>query len=172
MSGTPHRSSSAACMRPVPDGHHELIPDPVTPKVATVHDPGAQTVNGHAAEEQRPLTDQQVQALQVLIQAERAKQVAQVETARLTFDELVAAADLEPPDDEHDPDGTTAYERAQVSSLRSVGEQAIARLDEAAHRLELGTYGDCDSCGASIPFDRLVAVLGTDRCVSCATGRT
>lgn len=123
------------------------------------------------AEEQSPLTDQQVTTLQVLIQAERAKQVAQVEAARVTFDELVAAADLEPPDDEHDPDGTTAYERAQVSSLRSVSEQQIARLDDTDRRLRLGTYGNCDSCGESIPFDRLVAVLGTDRCVRCAAGR-
>lgn len=123
------------------------------------------------AEERSPLTDQQVATLQVLIQAERAKQVAQVEAARVTFDELVAAADLEPPDDEHDPDGTTAYERAQVSSLRSVSERQIARLDDTDRRLRLGTYGHCDSCGESIPFDRLVAVLGTDRCVRCAAGR-
>lgn len=128
-------------------------------------------MNNAAAEEQPSLTDQQVATLRVLVQAERAKQEAQVEAARVTFDELVAAADLEPPDDEHDPDGTTAYERAQVSSLRSLSEQQIARLDETDRRLLLGFYGSCDSCGEAIPFDRLVAVLGTDRCVRCATGR-
>jgi RNA polymerase-binding transcription factor DksA len=90
---------------------------------------------------------------------------------RQTFDELVAAADLEPPDDEHDPDGTTAYERAQVSSLQGLSERGAATLERTLHDLDAGIYGSCSICHRAIAFDRLVAVLGTDRCVACAAGR-
>lgn len=117
------------------------------------------------------LSHQQREQLKVLMDAERARLVAQSTALRLTFDELVAAADLEPPDDEHDPDGTTAYERAQVSSLRSASDQGIAALDAARASLDAGTYGRCSVCGAPIAHERLVVVLGTDLCVSCAAGR-
>lgn len=102
---------------------------------------------------------------------ERPRLVAQSAALRDTFDELVAAADLEPPDDEHDPDGTTAYERAQVTSMRSAFEREVAAIDAALAGLDAGTYGTCVGCGTLIPFDRLAAVLGTDRCITCATGR-
>lgn len=118
-----------------------------------------------------PLDDHQRRELTHRIAAERSRLVAQAATMRQTFDELVAAADLEPPDDEHDPDGTTAYERAQVTSLQRASTRGIAVLDEASRRLASGAYGTCSSCGQAIPFDRLMAVLGTDRCIACATGR-
>lgn len=87
-----------------------------------------------------------------------------------TLDELDAAADLEPPDDEHDPDGTTAYERAQVHSLRAEAEHVVVAIDAALAGLDAGTYGSCTRCSAPIPFDRLAAVLGTDLCRPCAAG--
>ncbi|HEV7723265.1 MAG TPA: TraR/DksA C4-type zinc finger protein [Iamia sp.] len=83
-----------------------------------------------------------------------------------SFDELVAAADLEPPDDEHDPDGTTAYERAQVSSLAAEARVRLAALDEAlATEADLGT---CAACAGDIGWERLLAVPGTRHCVTCA----
>ncbi|WP_426572139.1 TraR/DksA family transcriptional regulator [Aquihabitans sp. McL0605] len=118
-----------------------------------------------------PLSTEQAELLSQLIAAERSRLQTQVDGLRRTFDELVAAADLEPPDDEHDPDGTTAYERAQVTSLRASSDRTIAQLDDALLRLHQGRYGRCVRCGAPVPFDRLVAVLGTDRCVRCAAGR-
>jgi DnaK suppressor protein len=78
----------------------------------------------------------------------------------------VAAADLEPPDDEHDPDGTTAYERAQVASLAAEARAELAALDDA-----LATATDlaaCRSCGAPIGAERLAALPGTRVCVTCA----
>lgn len=117
------------------------------------------------------LTDEQRSQLRELMAAERERLEAQSTAMRLTFDELVAAADLEPPDDEHDPDGTTAYERAQVSSMRATFDQGIAALDAARSSLDAGTYGRCSACAAPIAFERLVAVLGTDVCVACAAGR-
>lgn len=102
--------------------------------------------------------------------AEHDRLLAQAATMTRTFDELVAGADLEPADDEHDPDGTTAYERAQVASLRSETERSLAALEAAIASVDQGSYGTCTACGTTIPFDRLEAVPGTDLCVTCASG--
>ena len=85
-----------------------------------------------------------------------------------TFDELVAAADLEPPDDEHDPDGTTAYERAQVTSLANATRTVLRQLDLALDQLDDPGFGACTACGQPIGVARLEAVPGTTRCVRCA----
>lgn len=118
------------------------------------------------------LTEIQRIELRRLLVEQRERFVAQAAAMQHTFEELVAAADLEPPDDEHDPDGTTAYERAQVTSLRSVSEQGIAAIDLALEQVEAQAYGSCRGCGEPIAFERLVAVLGTQRCLACASGRT
>lgn len=99
---------------------------------------------------------------------ERDRLEAQLASLARTFDELVAAADLEPPDDEHDPDGTTAYERAQVASLIDAAKARLAELAEATARIDAGTFGRCAACGRPIGTERLDALPGTDRCVDCA----
>lgn len=83
-----------------------------------------------------------------------------------TFTELVAAADLEPPDDEHDPDGTTAYERAQVTSLAAEARARLTALDAALATDD--DLGVCTACGADVGWERLLAVPGTRACVTCA----
>jgi RNA polymerase-binding transcription factor DksA len=98
--------------------------------------------------------------------ADRAATAERLAALERSFAELVAAADLEPPDDEHDPDGTTAYERAQVTSLAAEARARLAALDDAlASDDDLTT---CRSCGAEIGLERLVAVPGTRVCVRCA----
>ncbi len=117
------------------------------------------------------LGDDDLARLRVALDEERTRLRSQLAGLERTFEDLVAGADVEPADDEHDPDGTTAYERAQVSSMRSTFDQGIAALDAARASLDAGTYGRCSACGAPIAFERLVAVLGTDVCVACAAGR-
>jgi len=112
--------------------------------------------DGERAELRRRLVDDRVQT------------AARLEGLERTFAELVAAADLEPPDDEHDPDGTTAYERAQVASLAAEARIRLAALDEA---LASGADpGACAACGREIGWERLLAVPGTRVCVTCAAG--
>lgn len=103
------------------------------------------------------------------LSAERERVAAQLAGLQRTWDELVVAADLEPPDDEHDPDGTTAYERAQVSSLAAEARAQLTGLDAALAALDRGEdIGICVDCGVTIGAERLVAVPGTRRCVRCA----
>lgn len=103
------------------------------------------------------------------IAAERAEVVAQVASLERAFDEIVAGSELVSTDDEHDPEGATiAYERAQVSSLLDAARARLADLDEAAARLDAGTYGRCEQCDGAIGAARLEALPAATRCVTCA----
>ena len=85
------------------------------------------------------------------------------------FAVIVEAVDLSPPDDEHDPEGATVgFERAQISALLTSARAQLAALDDAQARLEAGTYGICERCGADIAVDRLLARPTATTCVACS----
>lgn len=117
------------------------------------------------------LSDAQRSALRPAIEAERSFTSGRLAALERTFDEMVAAADLEPPDDEHDPEGTTAYERAQVSSLAREARTRLAELDRALAEVDDPAFGACERCGQPIGWERLRALPGTNRCVTCASAR-
>jgi DnaK suppressor protein len=68
-------------------------------------------------------------------------------------------------------DGTSiAVERlTQVAAHEQMLDQ-LAEVDRALVKLEEGTYGTCDSCGAEIPEGRLEVHPWAIRCVACAQG--
>jgi RNA polymerase-binding transcription factor DksA len=101
--------------------------------------------------------------------AEQDRTRARLASLERTFDEMVAAADLEPPDDEHDPEGTTAYERAQVTSLAAEARTQLTHLARALTAIDDGTYGTCHRCGTPIALPRLHTLPATPHCVTCAT---
>jgi DnaK suppressor protein len=115
-----------------------------------------------------PLSDAERGALRELLAVEQARARQRLASLERTFDELVDAADLEPPDDEHDPDGTTAYERAQVTSLAAEARARLTELDRALAAVDDAGYGACERCGQPIGWPRLQARPGTTRCVGCA----
>jgi len=117
----------------------------------------------------RAIGQEEARILRELLAEERERLVRQEAALDDTYRGLVDAADLEPPDDEHDPDGTTAYERAQIGPLLRASRLRLDDVDAAIDGLERGTYGMCIRCGEPIPFDRLVAVLSTTTCVACAS---
>jgi RNA polymerase-binding transcription factor DksA len=80
----------------------------------------------------------------------------------------IDAANLEPPDDEHDPEGTTAYERARVTSLAAEARARLTQLDRVLTEIDDEGYGACQRCGQPIGWPRLQAQPGTTRCVRCA----
>lgn len=76
---------------------------------------------------------------------------------------------MSPPDDEHDPEGSTiGFERALVIDLLSQAQSDVADLDDALDRLGRGAYGTCGRCGAPIPPERLAAQPTTLSCLACA----
>lgn len=75
-------------------------------------------------------------------------------------------------DDEHDPEGSTiAFEREQLAALRAQAEQHLVDIDAALGRLDQGTYGACERCGAPIGAARLEALPAVRLCLTCAAAR-
>lgn len=110
-------------------------------------------------------------ALGRLLSEERARLEAAAAGLARSFEDMMDRAEVEPADDEHDPDGTTAYERAQLSSLAESARRRLAEIDQALASLDAPSFGRCQSCGESIGLARLEALPGTPRCVRCAAGR-
>lgn len=67
---------------------------------------------------------------------------------------------------------TDAVGRAVSSGCAATGARAAARelADGAAHarrRLEAGLLPDCETCGATVPFERLDSAPLAVRCTGC-----
>ena len=104
------------------------------------------------------------------LDAARATVERRIAALRRSFDDVLAAADADPADDEHDPDGSggVAYERQQLVALLRAAETELAALDLAADRVASGTYDVCATCGGPIGIERLDALPTTTACVRCA----
>ncbi len=104
------------------------------------------------------------------IRIERDRLLALVDSLTAIVDELTDAADANPPDDEHDPEGhTIAFERSQLTSRRNEYLRTIAALGVAEDRLDEAQAEFCESCGEPIPLERRLAVPTTSQCVTCAS---
>ena len=63
------------------------------------------------------------------------------------------------PMDQHQADvGSETFEREKDFSIRDQLDRDLRAIQEAFVRIELGTYGVCESCRAPIPDERLDAV--------------
>jgi DnaK suppressor protein len=103
--------------------------------------------------------------------AERERALARAEGLRRDLEVLKEAAMLGGTDDEHDPEGTTAFDRARTQSLLDAAEAQVAEAAVALARLDAGGYGWCESCGQQIAPARLVARPLARTCISCASAR-
>ncbi|AEG14287.1 transcriptional regulator, TraR/DksA family [Desulfofundulus kuznetsovii DSM 6115] len=63
--------------------------------------------------------------------------------------------------------GTEMFERSKDFALREDAKIKIRAIDEALARLDRGTYGTCDICGAAIDPERLEAIPYTTVCYRC-----
>ena len=100
--------------------------------------------------------------------AARAEVLVRAAALRRDVDLIVESAVGVATDDEHDPEGTTAFERARAQSLLDGSVAALAEIDAAYARLDAGTYGTCTGCGRPIPPARLAARPVARTCVACA----
>jgi RNA polymerase-binding transcription factor DksA len=53
------------------------------------------------------------------------------------------------------------------AALLAATRQGLADATEALRRIEEGTYGRCEICGATIPLERLEIIPQARTCVSC-----
>lgn len=72
-------------------------------------------------------------------------------------------------------EGGDEIDRANVEAGRYINLQRIKtrelkllrKIDYALFKIEQGTYGICESCGALIPYERLKARPVTTMCINC-----
>ena len=71
-------------------------------------------------------------------------------------------------------EGGDEIDRADMESDRFItfrikGREAklIHKIDYALMKIEMGTYGICENCGAEIPYERLKARPVTTMCIKC-----
>ena len=91
---------------------------------------------------------------------------------RLT-DELRASAEQEAAHDATagqlagQTDADSAIERELALACAANARETIGEVRDALDRLERGTYGSCQACGAAIPIERLEVIPHARLCVRC-----
>lgn len=75
--------------------------------------------------------------------------------------------------DNHPGDlGTELFERSKDLALNEHAEKELEHINKSLHAIEEGTYGICATCGADIPYERLLAVPTADQCMEHASSQT
>lgn len=106
------------------------------------------------------------------LEAERRETLQRLANLTDDYDSVVAASLDTNADDEHDPEGATiAFERSQVGALVRQARHHLAEIEAAEGRVAAGTYGTCESCGATIAAARLEARPVARTCIACASTR-
>lgn len=67
--------------------------------------------------------------------------------------------------------GSDAYDRDFALTMLSQEANALGEIEEALHRLELGTYGICEESGQKIPQPRLEAMPFARLTVECQAAK-
>ncbi|WP_017379642.1 TraR/DksA C4-type zinc finger protein [Paenisporosarcina sp. TG-14] len=71
--------------------------------------------------------------------------------------------------DNHPADlGTELYEREKDMAIKVHEHSELEKVNHALEAMKNGTYGVCDDCGESIPYERLEALPYTTRCIEHA----
>ena len=80
-------------------------------------------------------------------------------TSELEFDEGFADS------------GQVTAERGEVDALAGSLLENLREVEEALAKIDAGTFGACESCGAQIPPARIEAVPSARLCIECASKR-
>jgi RNA polymerase-binding protein DksA len=65
--------------------------------------------------------------------------------------------------------GSDNFEQEFTLSLIESDGNTLAKIEAALDRVEDGSYGLCEECGAKIPKQRLLAVPYATMCIKCAS---
>lgn len=69
--------------------------------------------------------------------------------------------------DDEDENASEIEEYADNIALGTTLEKQLKEMSEALEKMELGTYGKCENCGADIPVERLRAYPAAKTCFNC-----
>jgi DnaK suppressor protein len=122
-----------------------------------------------AHHERAELTADQLEVLRNLLETERS---ALSERALVFVDEQ---GQIDPTSATHGQGETehtaTEVEQRVAEVLEANTREALAEISAAFERMDDGTYGLCQDCGAPIPGARLVAMPAARLCVECQARR-
>lgn len=62
---------------------------------------------------------------------------------------------------------SSSSDREMIYGISSFESDALAQIDHALERIDEGTYGLCEECGARIPRIRLKVVPFATSCITC-----
>jgi DnaK suppressor protein len=65
--------------------------------------------------------------------------------------------------------GSSNFDQELTLSLLGSERNSLGKIEAAIMRIEEGSYGRCDTCGAKIPKARLEALPYAAQCVHCAS---
>lgn len=68
-------------------------------------------------------------------------------------------------DDDHADTGAATFERERAQSLALNARRILVQIDDALKRMDEGTYGVCERCGANIEPERLEALPYATLCL-------
>ncbi len=63
--------------------------------------------------------------------------------------------------------GATSFERDHELAVLNIEREKVAQIDRALSRIEMGTYGVCESCGNPIGKMRVMAFPRATLCMTC-----
>ncbi len=95
-------------------------------------------------------------SLRALLLGELRKKTAQAAEHEVRASELTGQTDV---------DSILERELADAGATRA--REGIGEIRNALARLDAGTYGWCEACGAPIPFERLEVIPEARHCVAC-----
>jgi RNA polymerase-binding transcription factor DksA len=111
------------------------------------------------------MVDASLTAVQDQLEEERTKlldqlrQIGRAPGAEMDFDEGFADS------------GQVTAERGEVDALAGKLLANLEEVEEALAKIEAGTYGRCEDCGAEIGEARLEAHPSAKLCIACASKR-
>jgi len=130
---------------------------------AVITGKGAETAKGRSAEE----TEQIRAVLRSRFDDLTAEyEGAVAENQKLRLVEIGDSAG----DDQADSGSKTAERDAATSLLRTLLDRRT-QAEHAMHRLDEGTYGNCEGCSTPIPVERLEVFPSATTCVHCKQNR-
>jgi DnaK suppressor protein len=119
-----------------------------------------------------PVLDKFLLEQVALLEEERRVYTEQAEALKAEADQL--AQEMEPGDIQFDEEsgegGTMNIDRERDLALSAQARAAVEEIDHALAKMQVGTYGICESCGQPIPKARLKALPYARLCVACKSG--
>jgi len=108
------------------------------------------------------------EALKEALIAERERLHREIEDLDANLAESLESSSEESPYDQHMAEtAAVTLDREIDLTLEENARARIAQIDRALVKLESGTYGTCDKCGASIGEDRLRIAPFATLCIDC-----